>query len=86
MPCVYISTSVFADFTDRATLDLALKRVDRRRYTVRGLVVEAEDQTDLNELRQAYQVEAAKQTAKKKGFFVQERRLPDGKIRLTVRR
>jgi len=87
MPCTYESRTEWTSFTDKATLQKALDRLDmrtRRRLNVIGLNVEGEPE-DLNALRQAYQVEAQKATAKKRGWFVTETRLSDGKIKLTVR-
>jgi hypothetical protein len=87
MPCEYESISAFGEFTDRATLDKALIRVGQRGYLVEGLRVEAMDgPVAMNRLKQAYQVEAAKITAKKKGFFVTETTNPDGRIVLRIRR
>lgn len=87
MPCEYLSESKFEQFTDRATLDKALVRVGQRGYLVEGLRVEAMGGAfEMNRLKQAYQVEAAKITAKKKGFFVNETTNPDGKIVLKIRR
>ncbi len=87
MPCEYLSESQFEEFTDLATLEKALARVGQRGYLVEGLRVEALDGPGaMNRLRQAYQVEAAKATAKKKGFFVSETTNPDGKIVLKIRR
>jgi hypothetical protein len=93
MPCTYRSTAVFETFADLETLKEAIRRVDlsiaKNKYRVTGRSgnyrVEARNEEEMNELKQVYQVVAVRQTAKKKGFFVQEKRLPDGKIRLTVR-
>ncbi len=87
MPCTYDSTTEWTSFRDKIILERALERLDyatRRRLNVIGLNVEGEPE-DLDELRQAYQVETQKAAAKKRGWFVTETRLSDGKIKLTVR-
>lgn len=90
MACEYYSQTVFAEFTDRATLDKALKRlnpeISGRVWIMTNGRVEAANQSDLNAVKQAYQVEASKAALKKKGFFVSETQDQNtGKIRLTVR-
>jgi len=86
MPCEYESMSVFMEFKDRVTLEKALTRMKNNRdaFQVRGLSVMA-DRNDLNQLKQAYQTEAARAALKAKGFFVAEQRAENGKITLTVR-
>ena len=87
MACTYQSTTVFEEFTDAATLQKALERVkDRGPFTVNGLTVTTPYPAALDALKQAYQVENVKAQAKKKGFFVTEKKQADGKIKLTVRK
>lgn len=71
MACEYYSYSVFEEFTDRAALEKALDRVGRRGFeiAVTGRAVLADNQGRLNELKQAYQVEAARAALEEKGLF-----------------
>jgi hypothetical protein len=84
MACEYESRSVFETFTDRATLEKALDRVGRAGFDRVGLDIRHDNQGRMNELKQAYQVEAARAALKKKGFFVAETKTATG-IKLTVR-
>ncbi len=86
MACWYQSTTVFEEFTDAAALDKALDRVGREAFIVNGLTVTTYDPQDMDRLKQAYQVEKVKMQARKKGFFVTEKKQADGKIKLTVRK
>lgn len=86
MPCEYDSVSQFVEFKDRVILEKALNRMNNRAaFQVAGLAVMADSLNDLNQLKQAYQTEAARAALKKKGFFVSEQRAENGKITLTVR-
>lgn len=85
MACEYYSLSVWESFKDRATLEKALARVGRAGFDFVGLDVRHDNQGRMNELKQAYQVEAARAALKKKGFFVSEKKQENGKITLTVR-
>jgi hypothetical protein len=95
MPCEYDSYSVFETFTDRATLDKALAKVQTEKgfsrtgyrvYQDRSGRLQVEASTvAMNALKQAYQVEVARAALKKKGFFVTEKKAEDGKVTLTVR-
>jgi hypothetical protein len=86
MACEYESYSVFEQFTDAAILEKAINRMEYRGdFTRQGLKVETRNYRDMNALKQAYQVEAARAALKKKGFFVSEKKQENGKILLTVR-
>ena len=85
MACEYNSYSVFEEFTDAAILAAAMKRTGTEGLSVYRLEVQANTAGRMNELKQAYQVEAARAALKKKGFFVTEKKAENGKITLTVR-
>ena len=88
MACEYYSRIEAAIFDNEKTLARALERCKaqgRRDYQVNGLTVTHTSQGAMNELRQAYSLEASKAALKAKGYFVAEKRdLQTGKIRLTV--
>jgi hypothetical protein len=89
MACEYRSRVIFQTFTDAALLKKALDRLpDELRNTLQvdGLTVRTTYNRGLDALKQAYQVEAAKKTAKKQGFFVSEKQDENGKIQITARR
>ena len=86
MACEYTSLTVWESFTDKAALEKAFIRVGRAGFDVVGLDVRTNTRGRMNELKQAYQAEAARAALKKKGFFVSEKKNPEtGKILLTVR-
>ena len=90
MPCTYTSRVEFRDrFEDQACLDRALKRLPSE---IRGRIwrlangeIKARSQAEIDEVKQRYQVEVSKKTAKLAGYEVTESQAADGKIRLTVR-
>jgi hypothetical protein len=89
MACEYQSRVRFQTFTDAALLKKALARLPeelRNTLQVSGLTVRTTWNAALDALKQAYQVEATKKTAKKQGFFVSEKQDENGKIQITARR
>ena len=90
MACWYQSTTVFERFDDQSTLEKAVKRLDPELASSLWIMtdgrVESSNPAALDALKQAYQVEKVKMQARKKGFFVSEKKQADGKIKITVRK
>jgi hypothetical protein len=90
MPCTYQSRIEFKDrFDDHKCLGLALKNlppdIRSRIWLLTNGEIKGGSQADIDRVKQRYQVEIAKKTARNAGYMVTETQAEGGKIRLTVR-